>query len=139
MKRRGEFQPAVQAYHQAIKIDPKYAEAHNNLGLVLLLTGDFEIGWKECEWRWKCPEFPSRTPNFPQPIWKGQDICEKTILVWGEQGVGDRIMFVSLLPKLQFQANQVLVVTHQRLVPLFRRSFPKISFFGLQNTPNCPL
>ena len=139
LKRRGEFQPAVQAYHQAIKIDPRYAESHNNLGLVLLLTGEFEIGWRECEWRWKCPEFPSRTPNFPQPIWKGQDICEKTILVWGEQGVGDRIMFVSLLPKLQSQANQVLVETHQRLVPLFRRSFPKISFFGIQDPPNSKL
>ena len=90
-------------------------------------------------WRWKCPEFPSRTPNFPQPIWKGQDICEKTILVWGEQGVGDRIMYASLLPQLQFQANQVLVETHQRLVPLFRRSVPEISFFGIQDPPNSKL
>ena len=139
LQKRGNLEEAATAYHQAIKIDPRYAESHNNLGLVLLLTGEFEIGWRECEWRWKCPEFPSRTPNFPQPIWKGQDIFEKTILVWGEQGVGDRIMFVSLLPKLQSQANQVLVETHQRLVPLFRRSFPKISFFGIQDPPNSKL
>ena len=139
LKKRGEFQPAVRAYHQAIKIDPSYAEAHNNLGLVLLLTGDFELGWRECEWRWKCPEFPSRTPNFPQPVWKGQDICDKTILVWGEQGIGDRIMFVSLLPRLQEQAHRVLVETQQRLVPLFRRSFPEISFFGIQDPPNSKL
>ena len=139
LKKRGEFQPAVRAYHQAIKIDPSYAEAHNNLGLVLLLTGDFELGWRECEWRWKCPEFPSRTPNFPQPVWKGQDICDKTILVWGEQGIGDRIMFVSLLPRLQEQAHRVLVETQQRLVPLFRRSFPEISFLGIQDPPNSKL
>jgi len=107
--------------------------------LVLLLTGDFESGWRECEWRWKCPAFPSRTPNFPQPLWKGQDIGEKTILVWGEQGVGDRIMYASLLPKFQQQAHRILVETQQRLVPLFRRSFPEISFFRIQDPPNSKL
>ncbi|MCS5613326.1 MAG: tetratricopeptide repeat protein, partial [Candidatus Poribacteria bacterium] len=139
LNRQGEFQPAVRAYQKALETDPNYAEAHNNLGLVLLLTGDFESGWRECEWRWKCPAFPSRTPNFPQPLWKGQDIGEKTILVWGEQGVGDRIMYVSLLPKFQQQAHRVLVETQQRLVPLFRRSFPEISFFRIQDPPNSKL
>ena len=139
LRRQGEFQPAVRAYQKALETDPNYAEAHNNLGLVLLLTGDFESGWRECEWRWKCPAFPSRTPNFPQPLWKGQDIGEKTILVWGEQGVGDRIMYASLLPKLQQQAHRILVETQQRLVPLFRRSFSEISFFRIQDPPNSKL
>ena len=139
LNRQGEFQPAVRAYQKALETDPNYAEAHNNLGLVLLLTGDFESGWRECEWRWKCPAFPSRTPNFPQPLWKGQDIGEKTILVWGEQGVGDRIMYASLLPKFQQQAHRILVETQQRLVPLFRRSFPGISFFRIQDPPNSKL
>ena len=139
LRRQGEFQPAVRAYQKALETDPNYAEAHNNLGLVLLLTGDFESGWRECEWRWKCPAFPSRRPNFPQPLWKGQDIGEKTILVWGEQGVGDRIMYASLLPKLQQQAHRILVETQQRLVPLFRRSFSEISFFRIQDPPNSKL
>jgi hypothetical protein len=48
-------------------------------------------------------------------------------------------MYASLLPKLQQQAHQILVETQQRLVPLFRRSFPEISFFRIQDPPNSKL
>ena len=136
LRRLGEFQPAIRAYQKALDTDPNYAVAHNNLGLVLLLIGDFERGWREYEWRWQCPTSLSRNPNFPQPYWKGQGIDGKTILVWGEQGIGDRIMYASLLGKLQKQANRVLVEVDNRLLSIFQRSFSEIDFFSTLEPPH---
>ena len=139
MRKQGKLDQSVQAYQTAIRISPDYVEAHNNLGLVLLLKGDFENGWKEYEWRLKCRAFEIHDRDFPQPYWKGSDIDGKVILIWGEQGVGDQIMFASLLFRLQQKAERILVETQQRLVPLFRRSFPNICFFPTQDPPDSRL
>ena len=126
-------------YHKAIGINPEYAEAHNNLGLALLLKGDFVQGWSEYEWRLKCSAFEIHDRNFPQPCWEGSDINKKFMLIWGEQGVGDQIMFASLLSRFQQQAQRVFVEIQRRLVPLFKRSFPEVSFFSIQDPPNSRL
>ena len=130
---------AIQSYQIALIINPEYAEAHNNLGLALLLKGDFEQGWREYEWRLKCSAFEIHDRNFPQPYWRGSDINKKFMLIWGEQGVGDQIMFASLISRFQQQAQRVFVETQQRLVPLFKRSFPEVSFFSIQDPPNSRL
>ena len=139
LRKQGKLDQSVQAYQTAIRISPDYAEAHNNLGLVLLLKGDYENGWKEYEWRLKCRAFEIHDRDFPQPYWKGSDIDGKVILIWGELCVGDQIMFASRLFRLQQKAERILVETQQRLVPLFRRSFPNICFFPTQDPPDSRL
>ena len=139
LQEQGKLEESIQAYHKAIEIQPNYAEAYNNLGLALLLKGDFEQGWREYEWRLKCSAFEIHDRNFPQPYWRGSDINKKFMLIWGEQGVGDQIMFASLISRFQQQAQRVFVETQQRLVPLFKRSFPEVSFFSIQDPPNSRL
>ena len=139
LQEQRRLEESIQAYHKAIEIQPNYAEAYNNLGLALLLKGDFEQGWREYEWRLKCSAFEIHDRNFPQPYWRGSDINKKFMLIWGEQGVGDQIMFASLISRFQQQAQRVFVETQQRLVPLFKRSFPEVSFFSIQDPPNSRL
>jgi ADP-heptose:LPS heptosyltransferase len=50
--------------------------------------------------------------------------------VWTEQGIGDEIMFCSLLPELQDQVSQLIIQCDDRLVPLFKRSFPTADVLG---------
>ena len=139
LRKQKKLVQAIQSYQIALRINPEYAEAHNNLGLALLLKGDFEQGWREYEWRLKCSAFEIHDRNFPQPYWRGSDINKKFMLIWGEQGVGDQIMFASLISRFQQQAQRVFVETQQRLVPLFKRSFPEVSFFSIQDPPNSRL
>ena len=139
LRKQKKLVQAIQSYQIALRINPDYAEAHNNLGLALLLKGDFEQGWREYEWRLKCSAFEIHDRNFPQPYWRGSDINKKFMLIWGEQGVGDQIMFASLISRFQQQAQRVFVETQQRLVPLFKRSFPEVSFFSIQDPPNSRL
>ena len=83
---------------------------------------------------------PGRAVNrprpFEQPAWDGGPLDGKTLLVWSEQGVGDEIMFASLLPEIIAQAGQVLIECESRLVPLFARSFPTADVFARTDPPH---
>jgi tetratricopeptide (TPR) repeat protein len=73
------------------------------------------------------PEFRRNpTRNFPVPMWDGHKNSDKKILFWGEQGVGDQIMFASCLPDLMEDGLKIIIECDKRLVPIFKRSFPEI-------------
>ena len=123
-------------YKKALEINSQFSEAHKNLGMLLLLTGELERGWEKYEWRWKCHDFPSENRNFPQPLWDGTGLSDKSVLVWTEQGVGDEIMFANMLDTLSWMAAEIITECEERLVPLFQRSFPKIQFVSREQKPN---
>lgn len=131
---QGDVKWAVQSYQRALSIDSNHVEAHSSYSMTLLTIGRFFEGWKHHEWRWEKAEFESENKRiFPQPLWDGSSLTDRSILVWLEQGIGDQIMFASLLPKLQQQACQVLVETGKRLVPIFQRSYTGIDFIPAQD------
>ena len=138
LKEQEKLDDAVLAYRRALEINPDYNEAHNNLGLVLLLQGDFSSGWREYEWRLKCKKlsFFLNKRDFPQPLWGGSNLKQKTILVWTEQGIGDEIMLASMLPTLLKMNPNVIVECDKRLVPLFQRSLPNIQFVPREDPAN---
>ena len=105
------------------------------MGQTLLLKGDLHQGWKEYEWRWKCKDFSSEIRYFPQVLWDGSDLNGKSILVWTEQGVGDQIMFASMLDDLLQMETNIITDCDIRLIPLFKRAFPKIQIFPRDNPP----
>jgi len=138
----GRFEEAIRAYQRAVNTNScsQYADPHSNLGTVLLMRGNFECGWKEHEWRWKSDKFAKDNKRFfPHRFWFGCQLLDKSIVIWPEQGIGDQIMYASLFPRLQKRAHRVVVETQKRLVPLFRRSFPEICVFGVQDPPNSKL
>ena len=124
---------AQRALQKAIEIDECFAEAHFNLSRVMLMGENFQMGWEHNEWRWHCSEFPSTHRNFPQPIWSGEDLKKKKILVWSEQGIGDEIMFASLLPELTRDCANIFWECNERLVPIFRRSFRGVHVYPRQD------
>ena len=133
---QGNFEDAVVVYKKALEINSQFSEAHKNLGMLLLLTGELEHGWEKYEWRWKCHDFPSENRNFPQPLWDGTGLSDKSVLVWTEQGVGDEIMFANMLDTLSWMAAEIITECEERLVPLFQRSFPKVQFVSREQKPN---
>ena len=131
------FEEALQSYQSALSINSNQARAHFNYSMTLLTMGSFSEGWEKYEWRWQDREFVSEHERkFPQPLWDGSSLAGKSILIWLEQGVGDQIMFASLLPELQLQARQVLVETGKRLIPIFQRSYKRVDIIPAQNPPD---
>ena len=125
---------AMEDFNRAIQLDPEYVDAYWNKALCMLHLGDFGSGWPLYEWRWKRDKSISGEPiTTTKPMWSGES--DKTIFLWSEQGVGDEIMFASLVPELQQTSMHVILHCDKRLVPLFKRSFMgNISFCNDRDT-----
>ena len=81
-----------------------------------LSRGDYERGWPEYEWRWRCRGRP--VPGFTQPRWQGNDLAGRTILLYAEQGLGDTLQFVRYAPLVKRRGGTVLLVCPRPLVRL---------------------
>jgi len=134
--RQGQAGDATAAFRRAVTTNPDYAEAHRNLGQALLLGGDLTEGWAEYQWRWRCRDFPSQFRAFPYALWAGEDLGGKTLLVWGEQGVGDEVHFAGQIPDLLDAGANVVLECEHRLVALFRRSFPGATCVARKTPPD---
>ncbi len=132
----GALDDATASFETAIALKSEFAEAQKNLAVLRLLRGDFARGFEDFRWRWRHDGPINRPRPFKQPAWHGGPLAGKTILVWGEQGVGDEIMFASVLPEIIAQAGHTLVECEARLTPLFTRSFPTAEVFARSDPPH---
>lgn len=121
----GRVDQGLESFRRAIEVNPDFASAHRNAGLAFLMSGNFAEGWKEYEWRWRCDALKDKDRKFPVPIWQGET-APGGIVVWGEQGIGDRILYASMIPDLLAQGFSVVMETDPRLHALFERSFPGV-------------
>ena len=89
-----QLDAALASYEKTIAIDPDYPEAHFNKSLALMLSGNFNEGWRLYEWRWQSKGHAAPKRNFTQPLWLGNEpLNGKTLLLHSEQGLGDTIQF----------------------------------------------
>jgi len=106
----GRYTEAEASYREALRLQPDYPDAHSNLGYVLLLTGSFAEGWEECEWRWKTAHMSGGVRDFSAPLWNGEPVGDRTILLHAEQGLGDTLQFCRYIPPIAASARTVLEV-----------------------------
>ena len=121
LKELGRFDEAMADLNKAIALDPTYPEAHWNKALQLLLFGEFAEGWPLFEWRWKTKQHIETELITSKPQWSGE--ANKRVFLWAEQGIGDEIMYASLIPELAATSSKLIVQCDERLIPLFKRSF----------------
>lgn len=122
----GMFDSAITNLEHSITLAPEFAAAHINLATTQFLAGDLRQAWHEYEWRWKCERFKQHPKAAIEmaPVWDGSSLAGRSLLIYGEQGVGDEVMFASCVAELQSRAVRIVLACEPRLVPLFRRSFP---------------
>lgn len=103
-----------------------YHIASWNYSAYLLKQQNFELGWglydhglqAPCEtnpiqiWQ-RALIKPFQTTALP--LWKGESLDGKKLLVLAEQGIGDTMMFASLLPALEEEAAEICLFTSDRL------------------------
>jgi hypothetical protein len=121
----------IKASRRALALKADMAEAHMRLGQTLLLTGAFEEGWAEYEWRYQIAGAqPLIPPAFLQqrgtrPQWDGAVLPEgRRLLLIADQGFGDVVMFARYLPWACARAADVTVAVSGELHGMLQRLFP---------------
>ena len=121
---------AIAKYRHALEIQPDSHEAKFNLSLTLLRKGQFEEGWEKYESRWHLQKRNFDLEDLPQPVWQGEDVHGKRVLVHVEQGFGDAFQFVRYLPFLEQGGAQVIMRCHDVLRRLLEQSMPSVRLLG---------
>jgi Flp pilus assembly protein TadD len=124
-----DIQKAKELYNAAIKKIQNNTDAKYYLAQCELSQNNFENGWVNYENRWlangfNSPKLRSRLEEF----YLGTD--KKNLLVWGEQGIGDQILFLRFLKNLEPHVDKLFIKIDERLHEIIKRLYPKALFIN---------
>ena len=127
---------AISRFDQAIHINPEYYPAYSNKGIAYLRNGDYEKGRVLYENRFKTDFFsvPQLITDKSVVVNLNQSAHKKKVLIWAEQGIGDQIIYGSLINEALKILSDVQIMMDKRLIPLFERSIPQGRFID-EKTP----
>jgi tetratricopeptide (TPR) repeat protein len=118
-RQAARYRDAIKSFETALKLKPGWTSAKWDLALVCLHVGDFDKGWPLYESRWQLPEMTM--PKLAKPLWNGEKLEGKTILLYSEQGFGDAIQCVRYAAALKsdYGAGRVVLDCKPQLARLF--------------------
>ncbi len=120
----GDLEAARTWYRKAQQVSSE-PRAFLSEALIDLLDGRFESAWARYEARKQVADQRPHHALFASlPEWSGETPPARRLLVYGEQGLGDEIMFASMFDELARRVPRVTLMTEPRLGALFQRSFP---------------
>ncbi|QUD88440.1 tetratricopeptide repeat protein [Phenylobacterium montanum] len=110
--RQGRFDEAEADYLKATTLRGDTWEAYYNLGVVRLQLGRYAEGWEGFEHRLRAPSRRRDEARYPMPLWRGEDLTGKTILLHGEQGLGDVLQCLRFVPQVAALGAEVVLEAH---------------------------
>lgn len=107
---------AEAALVRVLAMEPDDADARYALGVARLARGDYAEGLPLYEERWRVRGGP-RPRVRAAPVWTGsQEIAGRRVLIEGEQGIGDALMFCRFIPELAARGATPLVLERAALL-----------------------
>ena len=134
----GESDLAIVYANRALELEPTSEIAQVNRGFAHLTLKHWKEGWEGYEQMLghKSKRRKATAYTTPPKIWDGK--THENIVVYGEQGIGDEIMFASCIEDAEIKAKHVIIDCTDKLEGLFRRSFTKCSVYGTRQD-NAPV
>jgi len=136
LMRSGAMIEAMQAFDQAIALRPDDADSIYNSAFPYLIQGHFAEGWRRYMWRWKCKEYKTPWRGRDLPQWDGGDLRGGALLLWAEQGLGEEILYSSMIGDLLTRGIPLVLEVEPRLVALMQRAFPDIRVCERSDPPH---
>jgi tetratricopeptide (TPR) repeat protein len=122
----GEFFNSMLMYLDHAPVEGTDAErAAVMRSIALLTTGRLAEGWPQYDERLFTAKTKIERRPEPPRYWKGESLVGKTVYAWPEQGIGDQIIYGTLLPDLAARGGKVYFESEPRLERVFRRSLPE--------------
>jgi tetratricopeptide (TPR) repeat protein len=125
----GKKDKAQNLLNELKKIDSKDPDYLQFLGMRFLFKGDFEIGWKYYEHR------NTKLKNIfnDRPEWKGENIHQKSIVVYNEQGLGDSIQFSKFLIPLLKLSKNITFLVQKNIIDIFKKDIPNLKIVSKED------
>jgi tetratricopeptide (TPR) repeat protein len=128
------FAEAAELLQKALKLEPTNKKLLGNLGMCQLALHEWGKGWKNYHDFIGLEERSRQIYQDPEePEWDGAP--GQTVLLYGEQGLGDEICFASMVNDAIDRAGKLILNVDKRLLGLFKRSFPKATIYGNRDKP----
>ncbi len=126
MLMKGDWDKALELDLRAIEANPKSPEPRLGAAQLLFYQGRMKEAWEHYEYRLDTRRRSNQTQIYTHkiPIWEGQALEGKTLMVTAEQGIGDEIMFGNFLPFVYERAEKLVIGCDYRLVDIYKRRFP---------------
>ena len=115
---------ALAYYNESIETDPSRATFFQARGKLKVSLESFETGWADLDQAADLENKSARNSNG-LTTWAGEELKSKVILLTLDEGIGDQILFSTLIPDLIQNAELCIVECAKRLVPVLQRSYPK--------------
>lgn len=130
----GRWTEAEEVCRKALQLRPESPKAKANLGLTCLALGKWEEGWPLYDAIIGFDKSRRKNKYADEDVWTGKP---GTVVIYGEQGLGDEISFSSMIPDAIERADIIIDCT-DKLLGLFRRSFPKATVYGTRHWEQGP-
>ncbi|MBM3523691.1 MAG: tetratricopeptide repeat protein [Alphaproteobacteria bacterium] len=125
LDKRGEWQAAAAELRRVLSIMPRNIRAQWNLALLDLRTGAFRSGWDGFDVGIGIADYRGTARPHAQSKFAAD---AKRVLLWSEQGPGETLLGLSMLPDLVARGVGGVVETDARLIAILTRSFPGFTF-----------
>jgi hypothetical protein len=122
----GNHLEALKWIRKAERMDPSLANIAEAAAFSELATGDWLNGWKH--YATTLGGRFRKKLNFGGRDWQGEKVG--TLILYGEQGLGDEIMYASCIEDCRPLADRIIIECDPRLEGLYRRSFPWAEVHG---------
>lgn len=119
-----------EAHSRGIDACDDVPHLHVSRGVLDFMLSDFERGFTDYAHRFD--QKNALKLIFDTPRWQGEAPEGKKLLLYSEQGIGDIIMWATLLPYVQQQGAQITLAVLPKLLPLFARSFPELDLIPFE-------
>jgi Flp pilus assembly protein TadD len=118
----GRFDEALDSYNRAIAVKPDYYLAHRSRGTLWLLQGRWREGFADFEWRLRAPASLPDPQLQPIPYWAGDDLRDKSIVVYSDGAFGDLVQFCRFLPMVVAKGARVTLLAPDRFHKILNAS-----------------
>ena len=135
----GRYDEALNWADLCLKQDPANRDVLYNSSLSLLAMGRWAEAWPRYNITLGIKDRNVRNfhGNRPTPRWNPNINPNAKVCIYGEQGIGDEIMFASMIPDAIATGAKVILETDRRLEGLYKRSFPQATVYPTRGVTLC--
>ncbi len=133
LRESGDTQGAVETFGRAIEIEPAHVDAHWDRALANLTLGNYAAAWPDYDYRWRLGE-TSKSFKSPYPVWRGELLAGRSVLLYAEQGFGDTVMALRCLRRLDGHGGKIILYVQPEMRRLLG-TLPNVDEIATRDQP----